>query len=237
MTPFGLRLGRAVLSLVVASLRVRTAGALEECRLLAPARHSGRHRRLVYGGGPLDRPKAGGVASRLTAHEGSSAFPSSPPTARRSRSPRSTTATSTPSSFRRRAASRGGSPGTRSGTRSPSGTPTGSRSCSAPPRASSIQRFSRFFRVAAQGGFEDLLAAPGGGVRLALARRLADRVRLSVLRQPHWKRYRGGKRARDLDLRLQQEHGGEDHRLGRTGRVADWHGSTVYYASDRGAPR
>ncbi len=64
-------------------------------------------------------------------------------------------------------------------------------------------------------------AAADRRLRLVRARRQPARVRLAELRQPHLETLPRRQRARDLDLRLQDQPLREDHRVGGRRRVAD----------------
>ena len=200
---------------------VAPAAALEECRLLRQPDIQGRpscsSTRATCG-----RWRATAASPRGSPRtKGSSCSPSSRPTARPWRSPPSTTATWTRSPMPvdgRRAEAAHLAPGA---DRSRSGTRTASRILLRSARASTPTRFDRFFKIAATGGFEQMLPLPTAGYATFSRRRQADRVRLAVLRQPHLEALSRRQRARHLDLRLRAQHVREDHRLGRPGRVAD----------------
>ena len=74
---------------------------------------------------------------------------------------------------------------------------------------------------ARHGRIRGVAAAAHGGLRLVLPRRGPHRLRFALVRQPHLEALQGGRRARDLGLRLRQEHVRKDHRLGGPRRVAD----------------
>jgi tricorn protease len=101
-------------------------------------------------------------------------------------------------------------------------------------RASNIQRYDRFFRLPAAGGFEETLALPTAGyASLSADAGLIAFVSPSYDRRT-WKRYRGGNSPNVwvYDFKANQS----------TNITADWegpdewpmfHGRTVYYCSDR----
>ena len=105
-------------------------------------------------------PREGGDARRLTSGIGRrDAIRSSRPTARRSPSPASTTATSTSTWSRRPAACRGASPSTRATTRSWAGRPTASASSSA-RTAPATRDSGKLFTIPVEGGFPTELPLP-----------------------------------------------------------------------------
>src|SRR5205814_8733653 len=69
------RLLLPALALACAAFVPRPAAALEECRLMRQPDIQGDHIVFVYAGDLWTLPRAGGLAQRLTTHEGQEAFP------------------------------------------------------------------------------------------------------------------------------------------------------------------
>ena len=210
------------------------AAALEECRLLRQPDIEGAKIVFVYAGDLWTVDRAGGVAARLTSHEGLERFPKFSPDGKTV----AFTAEYDGNLDAYRIPVEGGEP-TRL-TWHPDVDqvaewyPDGKNILIRSRRASSIQRYDRFFRVPAQGGFEEMLSLPTGGY----ASFSPDGHQLAFVSPSYdnrtWKRYRGGNAPElwtyDFD-RNQSE------------KITDWpgpdewpmwHGRTIYYCSDRG---
>jgi tricorn protease len=230
------RLPTAALGVALASLlRFATpAAALEECRLLRQPDIQGDKIVFVYAGDLWTVARAGGVAQRLTSYEGIEATPRFSPdggtVAFTGQYDGNTDIFTIPAE--------GGEP-TRL-TWHPGADqvvdwyPDGKSILFRSGRASAPPRFDRFFKVPAQGGFEELLPLPiaGFGAFSPDANQLA--YVFPQYDRRTWLRYRGGN-APDLWT--------YDFRKNVSEKITDWkgpdewpmwHGRTLYYASDRG---
>ena len=218
----------------LAALAARPALALEECRLMRMPDIQGDHIVFVYAGDLWTLPRAGGVAQRLTTHEGLEVWPKLSPdggtVAFTGEYDGNVDAYTIPYP--------GGEP-TRL-TFHPSidqvaeWYPDGKSILIRSARASSVQRFTRFFRIPAAGGFEEMLPLPTAGyASLSSDANLIAYVSPSYDNRT-WKRYRGGN-APNIWV--------YDFKANKSQNVtADWagpdewpmfHGRTVYYCSDR----
>ncbi len=211
------------------------AAALEECRLLRQPDIQGDLIVFVYAGDLWTVPRAGGIAARLTAHEGIEQFPKLSPDGR-------TIAFTAEYDGNRDAftvAAVGGEP--KRLTWHPGGDqvaewyPDGRTILLRSTRASAPIRFDRFFRIPVEGGFEQMLPLPTGGY----ASLSADAKLIAYVNPSYdgrtWKRYRGGAAA---DIWVY------DFEKNQSQEITDWdgpdewpmfHGRTVYYCSDRNA--
>src|SRR5437667_7658225 len=210
------------------------AWALEECRLLRQPDIEGDHIVFVYAGDLWQVARAGGVAARLTTHEGQEVFPKYSPDGRTiaftGEYDGNVDAYTIPAE--------GGEPARLTWHPSPDQVaewyPDGRSILIRSPRASAIQRYSRFFRVPARGGFEEPLALPTAGY----ATFSADGNRIAYVAPSYdnrtWKHYRGGN-APEIWI--------YDFRSNSSEKITDWagpdewpmwHGNTIYYCSDRG---
>lgn len=225
----------AVLALVACLLALSpVSAALEECRLLRQPDVSGGTIVFVYGGDLWTVPRAGGVASRLTTHEGIERFPKFSPDGKTI----AFTAEYDGNLDVFAVPAEGGEP--KRLTWHPytdqvaEWYPDGKSILLRSSRASAIQRFQRFFRVPAEGGFEEMLALPEAGY----ASLSADGSQIAFVSPSYdnrtWKRYRGGN-APEIWI--------YDFRKNTSEKITGWegpdewpmwHGRTVYYASDRG---
>jgi tricorn protease len=231
------RLLPAALGLALAALLrfAAPATALEECRLLRQPDLQGDRIAFVYAGDLWTVARAGGLAQRLTSHEGVELLPKFSPDGKTiaftGQYDGNTDVFTIPAD--------GGEP-TRL-TWHPGADqvaewyPDGKSILFRSTRASAPARFDRFFRVPAAGGFEELLPLPTGG----LATFSADASQIAYVFPSYenrtWKRYHGGREARIL---LYDFHKNRSDQLS-DGRANDewpmWHGRTIYYSSDRGS--
>ena len=209
------------------------AHALEECRLMRQPDIEGSTIVFVYAGDLWTVPRSGGAASRLTAHDGLERFPKLSPDGRTvaftAEYDGNTDAYTIPVE--------GGEP--RRLTWHPDFDqvaewyPDGKSILIRSRRASAIQRYDRFFKVPAEGGFEQMLALPTGGY----ASFSPDGGRLAFVSPSYdnrtWKRYRGGN-APDIWI--------YDFKANRSEKITDWPGAdewpmwighTIYYCSDQ----
>jgi len=222
------------LSLLLTASATVAAHALEECRLMRMPDIQGDRIVFVYAGDLWTLPRAGGTAQRLTTHEGLELLPKLSPdgasVAFTGEYDGNTDAFVIPVT--------GGEP--RRLTFHPGVDqvaewyPDGKSVLLRSSRASNIQRYDRFFRVPAAGGFEELLKLPTAGyASLSADANLIAFVSPSYDRRT-WKRYRGGN-APNLWV--------YDFKANKSQNItADWagpdewpmfHGRTVYYCSDR----
>jgi tricorn protease len=209
------------------------AHALERCRLLRQPDIQGDKIVFVYGGDLWTVARTGGVASRLTAHEGFERFPKF--------SPDGTTIAFTAEYDGNVDAytvpTDGGEPLRL--TWHPADDqvaewyPDGRSILVRSRRSSPINRVDQFFKVPADGGFEDKLPLAQAGY----ASLSDDGVRLAFVTPSYdnrtWKRYRGGN-APKIWL--------YDFAHNTSEKITDWNGpnewpmwykNTVYYCSDR----
>jgi len=221
------------LALAAAALVPPGAAALEEARLLRQPDIQGPTIVFVHAGDLWTVSRDGGVASRLTSHEGLEQFPKLSPDGR-------TVAFTAEydgnvDAFTMPVA--GGEPTRLTWHPDPDRVaewyPDGSAILLRSHRASA-NRVDRFFRIAATGGFEEPLPFPTAGY----ASFSPDGARLAFVTPSYdnrtWKRYRGGN-APEIWI--------HDLAANRSEKITDWegadewpmwHGRTVYYASDRG---
>lgn len=210
------------------------AWALEECRLLRQPDIQGDRIVFVYAGDLWTVSRQGGVAQRVTSSEGQEVFPKFSPDGKTiaftGQYDGNTDAYTIPVE--------GGEP-TRL-TWHPVADqvaewyPDGKSILIRSRRASSMQRFDRFFRVAAAGGFEEMLALPTAGYSSFSS----DGSQIAFVSPSYdnrtWKRYRGGN-APQIWL--------YDFKKNTSIKITDWagpnewpmwSGHTIYYCSDRG---
>ncbi len=210
------------------------AAALEECRLMRQPDIHGQTIVFAYAGDLWRVPRTGGVATRLTSHEGVEQFPKISPDGRTI----AFTAEYDGNVDAYTVAIDGGEPTRLTWHPAPDQVaewyPDGRSILVRSPRASSMPRFSRFFKVPAGGGFEELLPLPTAGY----AGFSADGHRIAYVSPSYdnrtWKRYRGGN-APDIWL--------YDFAHNTSQKITDWEGAdewpmwhdhTVYYSSDQG---
>ncbi len=209
------------------------AFALEECRLLRQPDIQGDRIAFAYAGDLWTVARAGGVAARLTSHEGIERFPKISPDG----ATVAFTAEYDGNIDAFRVPVSGGEP-TRL-TWHPSTDqvaewyPDGKSVLIRSPRTSAI-RVDRFFRVGADGGFEDPLALPTGGY----ATFSSDGKQIAYVYPAYdnrtWKRYKGGNApeiwvydfAGNTSQKITDWAGADEWPM--------WRGRTIYYCSDRG---
>jgi tricorn protease len=221
-------------SALASALAPRPASALEECRLMRMPDIQGDRIVFVYAGDLWTVARAGGTAQRLTTHEGLELLPKFSPdgntVAFTGEYDGNTDAYTIPAA--------GGEP--KRLTFHPGidqvaeWYPDGKSILIRSARASNIQRYDRFFKLPAAGGFEELLPLPTAGyASLSADANLLAFVSPSYDRRT-WKRYRGGNAPNIWVYDFKANHS--------QNITADWagpdewpmfHGRTVYYCSDR----
>lgn len=224
----------ALAAAFAALLAAAPAAALEECRLLRQPDVQGDQIVFVYAGDLWVVGRAGGAARRLTSHEGIERFPKLSPDGRTV----AFTAEYDGNVDAYTVPVEGGEP--RRLTWHPAADqvaewyPDGRSILLRSPRASAILRYDRFFKVPAEGGFEEALPPPIAGY----ASFSADGTRLAYLFPSYdnrtWKRYQGGNApdvwiydlARNTSEKITDWAGADEWPM--------WHGGTIYYATDRG---
>ncbi len=213
----------------------RPAAALEECRLLRQPDIQGDKIVFAYAGDLWTVARSGGVASRLTTHEGVEQFPKFSPDggtiAFTAEYDGNVDAFTVPTV--------GGEP--KRLTFHPGGDqvaewyPDGKRILLRSARASAPTRFDRFFEIGAEGGFENMLALPTAGY----ASLSADGKRIAFVSPSYdrrtWKHYKGGNApniwvydfgANKSECITKDWEGPDEWPM--------FHGNTIYYCSDRG---
>ena len=225
---------RLIPALLALAAVASPAAALEECRLMRMPDIQGDRIAFVYSGDLWTVARAGGMAQRLTSHDGLEVFPKFSPDGRSiaftGEYDGNTDAFTIPST--------GGEPARL--TFHPGNDivaewyPDGSSLLLRSSRASAPARFDRFFKVPAAGGFEQMLALPTAGYAgLSADGKLIAFVSPSYDRRT-WKRYKGGNAPNiwvyDFGANKSEcvtpDWAGPD----------EWpmfHGRTVYYCSDR----
>jgi tricorn protease len=210
------------------------AWALEECRLLRQPDIQGDQIVFSYAGDLWRVPRAGGVAARLTTHPGLERFPKLSPDGRTV----AFTAEYDGNYDAFTVPTEGGEP--KRLTFHPDVDqvadwyPDSKSILLRSTRASAPTRYSRFFRMPAGGGFEEMLALPQAGY----AGFSSDANQIAFVSPSYdnrtWKRYKGGN-APDLWI--------YDFKRNHSEKITDWEGAdewpmwfgrTVYYCSDRG---
>src|SRR6266571_7534727 len=213
------------------------APALEECRLLRQPDIHGDRIVFVYAGDLWTVSRAGGVAARLTTHEGIEHFPKFSPDGRSiaftGEYDGNVDAYTIPAE--------GGEP-TRL-TYHPEEDlvagwyPDGRSILLRSARASGTWRFDRFFKIPAEGGFEEMLPLPTAGYASLSPDGSQIAYVLPAQDSRTWKRYKGGM-APDIWM--------YDFAKNVAAKITDWPGPdewpmwyrrTVYYASDRDGRR
>jgi tricorn protease len=224
----------AVFVCILATRLAAPAAALEECRLLRQPDIQGDRIVFAYAGDLWTVSRDGGTASRLTSHEGVERFPKFSPDGRTL----AFTAEYDGNVDAFVVPVNGGEPRRLTWHPDPDAVaewyPDGKSILLRSPRASEVQRYTRFFRVAADGGFEDPLPLPTGGY----ASFSPDGGQIAFVSPSYdnrtWKRYRGGNApdiwvydfARNTSEKITDWEGPDEWPM--------WHGRTIYYCSDRG---
>jgi len=229
---------RSNIALILAlALPASAAHALQECRLLRQPDIEGQRIVFVYAGDLWTVARAGGVASRLTAHEGLEIFPKLSPDG----GTVAFTAAYDGNLDAFTVAAEGGEPVRRTwhpySEQVAEWYPDGKSLLLRSGSHSSIQRYSRFFRLGLTEALPELLPlptagyatfAPGGGRIAYVAPTYDNRT---------WKRYEGGNAPNIWTY---------DFAANQSDKITDWKGSeewpmwfgdTIYYCSDRDGVR
>jgi len=207
--------------------------ALEECRLMRQPDIAGDRIVFSYGGDLWSVARSGGAAVRLTTHDGLERFPKLSPDGR-------TVAFTAQYDGNQDAYTmpvEGGEPKRLTWHPMPDQVaewyPDGKAILLRSIRASSIPRFDRFFKVPAEGGFEEMLALPTAGYA-ALS---SDGAMIAFVSPSYdnrtWKRYKGGNSpniwiynfAKNTSEMITDWAGADEWPM--------WRGRTLYYSSDR----
>ena len=221
------------LALAAALPSAGPAAALEECRLLRQPDIQGDRIVFVYGGDLWTVARSGGVANRLTTHDGQEVFPKFSPDggtiAFTGEYDGNADAFTVPAT--------GGEP--QRLTFHPGVDqvaewyPDGKSILLRSRRASPIQRIDRFLKVPAAGGFEETLPLQTAGY----ASLSADGKQIAFVMPAYdnrtWKRYRGGNAAdlwvydfvKNTSERITDWEGPDEWPM--------WHDHTIYYCSDQ----
>ncbi len=221
-------------SFLLALVAVAPAAALEECRLMRQPDIQGGTIVFAYAGDLWKVARDGGTAVRLTSSDGVEQFPKISPDGKTvaftAEYDGNTDAYTMPIE--------GGEPTRLTWHPMPDAVaewyPDGKSILIRSPRASSILRYSRFFKVAATGGFEQMLPLPTAGY----ASFSPDARYLAYVSPSYdsrtWKRYTGGN-APDIWV--------YDFKQNSSEKITSWEGAdewpmwykrTIYYCSDRG---
>ncbi|HVP38367.1 MAG TPA: S41 family peptidase [Candidatus Saccharimonadales bacterium] len=224
----------AILAALGAVLCAARADALQECRLLRQPDIHGDKIVFVYAGDLWTVARAGGLAIRITSHQGNELFPKFSPDGRTiaftGQYDGNTDVYTIPAD--------GGEP--RRLTWHPGADqvaawyPDGKSVLFRSARASAPPRYDRFFRIPAEGGFEEMLPLPFCGE----ASFSPDGSQLAYVFPQYdrrtWKRYQGGSAPdiwtfdfrRNVSQRITDWKGADEWPM--------WYGHTLYYTSDRG---
>ena len=226
-----------ILVLAAAAVSASPARALEECRLLRQPDIEGDRIVFVYAGDLWTVGRAGGVAARLTSHEGVEQFPKISPDGKSV----AFTAEYDGNVDVYVVPIDGGEP--QRLTWHPGidqvaeWYPDGKSILFRSNRAMAPRRGTQFFRIAATGGFEEKLPLPTAGY----ASWSADGTKLAYVAPAYdnrtWKRYTGGNApniwiydfARNDSYKITDWEGADEWPM--------WAGDRVYYVSDQGARR
>jgi tricorn protease len=224
----------ALASTLVLLAAATAAEALEDCRLMRMPDIEGSRIAFVYAGDLWTVPRTGGTAQRLTSHDGQEVFPKFSPDGRSI----AFTGEYDGNADAFVIPAEGGEP--RRLTFHPATDqvaewyPDGKSVLIRSTRASSMTRFTRFFRVPVEGGLEQLLPLPTAGY----ASLSSDGNLIAYVAPAYdnrtWKRYRGGNApdiivydfAHNTSTNVTKDWEGPD----------EWpmfHGRTLYYCSDR----
>jgi tricorn protease len=224
----------AGLALSLLAAGAGSASALEECRLLRQPDIQGNTIVFVYAGDLWTVARTGGVARRLTSHEGLERFPRLSPDGKTV----AFTAEYDGNVDAYTIPVEGGEP--KRLTWHPAVDqvtewyPDGKSILIRSTRASAPVRYDRFFKVPAAGGFEEMLPLPMGG----FASFSPDGKKIVYLYPQYdrrtWKRYQGGTSpdlwtydfAKNVSERITDWKGADEWPM--------WVGNTIYYTSDQG---
>jgi tricorn protease len=226
--------GVAGLALAALLRSATPAAALEECRLLRQPDIQGDRIVFVYAGDLWTVARGGGVAKRLTSHEGVESLPRISPDGKTV----AFTAEYDGNVDAYTVPVEGGEPTRLTWHPVPDQVaewyPDGKSILVRSRRASAPVRYDRFFKVPAQGGFEEMLPLPIAGY----ASFSPDGNQIAYVYPQYdrrtWKRYQGGN-APDLWT--------YDFKKNVSEQITDWkgadewpmwHGRTLYYTTDRG---
>ncbi|HEY3176724.1 MAG TPA: S41 family peptidase [Candidatus Polarisedimenticolia bacterium] len=208
--------------------------ALEECRLMRQPDIGGDRIVFSYAGDLWTVPAAGGTATRLTSHEGLERVPKFSPDGKTI----AFTAEYDGNVDAFTVPVEGGEPIRL--TWHPSSDqvaewyPDGKSILLRSARASSIQRYDRFFKIPAAGGFEEMLALPTAGY----ASLSPDAGQIAFIAPSYdnrtWKRYKGGNAPEiwtydfrnNTSEKITQWEGADEWPM--------WHGRSIYYSTDKG---
>ncbi|HEV2105937.1 MAG TPA: S41 family peptidase [Candidatus Eisenbacteria bacterium] len=229
------RLPGALAAAFACVLLAGPAAALEDCRLMRMPDIEGDRIAFVYAGDLWTVARAGGVAERLTSHEGQELFPKFSPDGRTiaftAEYDGNVDAYTIPTT--------GGEPKRLTFHPGPDRVaewwPDGQSILIRSSRASYVQRYDRFFRIPVNGGFEQMLPLPTAGY----ASLSADGRQIAFVSPSYdnrtWKRYRGGN-APNIWV-YDFEHNTSECITKDWDGPDEWpmfHGRTIYYCSDRG---
>lgn len=235
-----MRWSRSIVStcaFAAAAAAAGSASALEECRLLRQPDIQGNRIVFVYAGDLWTVARAGGVASRLTAHEGLETFPKFSPEGRTV----AFTAEYDGNADAFTVPVEGGEPVRLTWHPFADGVaewyPDGKALLVRSTSHSNMQRYARFFKIALPGGFPELLPLPIAGY----ASFAADGNRIAYVYPTYdnrtWKRYKGGNApevwtydfARNVSEKITDWDGSDEWPM--------WYQNTIYYNSDRDGRR
>ena len=223
-----------LLGLVAAALLPAAATAQVDARLLKYPDVSATHISFVYGGDIWIVPKSGGVAVRLSSPRGEEAFPRFSPDGTRL----AFTANYNGNNDIYVMPAMGGEP-TRL-THHPATDrvvdwyPDGRSILFATSMSSEKDRFNKLYRVSVTGGLPDVLPMPYGefGALSSDAKTIAYTPNTLDFRT--WKRYRGGLTSEIWLYGLENNSARKISDPDADDTQPMWHGSTLYYLSDRG---
>jgi len=210
------------------------AAALEECRLLRQPDIQGDRIVFVYAGDLWTVARSGGVAERLTSSDGVELFPKFSPDGRTI----AFTAEYDGNLDAFTIPAEGGEPTRLTWHPGPDLVaewyPDGRSILLRSRRNSAIQRFDRFFRVPAGGGFEEPLALPTGGY----ATFSPDGNELAFVSPSYdnrtWKRYRGGDAPQIWLYDFTKNHSEKITDWPGPNEWPMWYQHTIYYCTDQG---
>jgi len=221
--------------LVIAMLGLASpASALQECRLLRQPDISGDTVVFVYAGDLWSVPRAGGLARRLTSHEGIEFFPKISPDGKTV----AFTAQYDGNVDAFTIGIEGGEPERLTwhpfGDQVADWYPDGSAILLRSARAAFIGRFNQFFRIPAKGGFGEPLPLQQAGY----ASFSPDGKQIAFVTPSYdnrtWKRYKGGNAPEIWTYDLEKNKAEKITTWEGADEWPMWHGRKIYYTSDRG---